>query len=154
MSTFLTDFFQRGTKDPIDPFETMRREMDRMLSDRFPGFGRFPGGYAPALDVSTGDDHVEITAELPGVSEDDVTLEIDDDVLTLKGEKKAEREEKTDGGAVLTERSYGSFYRSVRLPFAPDPDRVSAKFENGVLTVTAPKPAEIAARSRRIAIGR
>ena len=156
MANYLPDFFRRGTTDPFDPFESMRREMDRMFSDRFPGLARRDGEhvFAPVLDVKTGDDQLEVTAELPGVSEDDISLELDDDVLTLKGEKKEDREEKTDEGAVLKERSYGSFTRSIRLPFAPEPDKVSAKFDSGVLKITAPKPAEVASRSKRIAISK
>ncbi|HEU0221874.1 MAG TPA: Hsp20/alpha crystallin family protein [Paracoccaceae bacterium] len=153
MPNYLTEFFRRG--GVTDPFETMRRDMERMFTERFPALGATFGGteFAPALDVRTTDAGLEVTAELPGVTESDITLEIQDDVLTLKGEKKEEREEKAPSGAILRERSYGSFSRSVRLPYAPEPDKVTAKFDKGVLHVTAPKPAEIAEKTRRIPIG-
>lgn len=152
MANFL-DLFRRG--GVTDPFEAMRRDIDRMFSERLPALGGLFGtnGFAPALDVKQTEGGIEVTAELPGVTEKDITLEVQDDVLTLSGEKKSEREEKGEGGILFSERSWGSFSRSVRLPFAPEPDKVTAKFENGVLKVTAPKPAEVAARTRRIAIG-
>lgn len=153
MATFLTDVFRRNPAE-ADPFEAMRREMERLMGDRFPALTRAAGGFAPALDMHATETGVEITAELPGVAETDVQIDLDDDILTLKGEKKSEREEKTDKGVIVTERSYGSFFRSIRLPWTPDPDKVTASFKDGVLTISAPKPAQIAARSRRIEIGK
>lgn len=154
MSNLLTEFFRRN--DVADPFEPMRRDMERMFADRWPALGRGfgNGSFAPALDVKTSETAVEVSAELPGMAESDIKLDLNDDILTLSGEKKSEHEEKTEAGAVISERSYGSFSRSVRLPWAPEPDKVTAKFDKGVLQVTAPKPAEVAARSRRIPIGR
>jgi HSP20 family protein len=154
MASFLTDMFRRGT-DVADPFEAMRRDMDRLFTERFPTLGRAfgNGGFAPALDVKATETGVEVSAELPGVTEGDISLDLHDDILTLSGEKKSEHEEKTAGGAVLSERSYGSFSRSIRLPWAPDPGKVTARFEKGVLHVSAPKPAAIAEKTRRIPIG-
>jgi HSP20 family protein len=155
MANFLSDVFRRPGTGLMDPFEAMRRDMERMFSDRWPslaaGFGT--SGFAPALDVKTTDKAVEVTAELPGVAEGDIELELHEDLLTLRGEKKSSREEKGEGGAVLTERVYGSFSRTVRLPWAPEPDKVTAKFDKGVLHVSAPKPAEVATRTKRIPIG-
>ncbi|RMF41773.1 MAG: Hsp20/alpha crystallin family protein [Alphaproteobacteria bacterium] len=152
MATALTEFFRRDGS-VLDPFEEMRREMMHMFPGRWADMpSLFKGGFVPVLDVRMKDDGLEVTAELPGVTEDDISLEINDDILTLSGEKKSEYKEKTEKGAVLMERSFGSFSRSVRLPFAPDPEKVKAAFKDGVLTVTAPKPEELAKRSRRIAI--
>lgn len=152
MSNALTDFFRRPG-GVSDPFELMRREMERMMGDRFPALGpAYQPGFAPAVDIRTTETGIEISAELPGVAEADIALDLDDDLLTLSGEKKVEREEKAEG-RMVSERAWGSFSRTVRLPFAPEPDKVTAKFEKGVLTVAAPKPAGIAARTRRIAIG-
>lgn len=152
MSNFLTDFLRRPG-GVSDPFELMRREMERMMGDRYQALGpAFQPGFAPAIDVRSTETGLEITAELPGVAETDIALDLHEDLLTLSGEKKTEKEEKTDG-RMVSERAWGSFSRTVRLPFAPEPDKVTAKFEKGVLTIAAPKPAEVAARTRRIAIG-
>lgn len=98
---------------------------------------------------------VEVTAELPGVAEDDLTLDLHDDVLTIRGEKKDEKEEKDEkSGAIHRERTYGSFSRSLRLPFAPDPAKATASFDKGVLKISAPRPPEAQAKSSRIEIKR
>jgi HSP20 family protein len=86
-----------------------------------------------------------VTAELPGVDEKDIDLSLADGVLTIRGEKKTEREETDkDKNWHLTERSYGSFSRTIALPYDPDSAKVEAKFDKGVLRVRLPKPAEIA----------
>ena len=139
-----------------DPFTAMRREMDRV----FESFGRELGwgsdmpsaAMAPSIDVSETDNEIRIDAELPGVDEKDVEVVVTDNVLTIKGEKKAEKEEKKQDYH-LVERSYGSFSRSLTLPFAADPAKAKANFKNGVLSITMPKPAEIAAKAKKIAIG-
>jgi HSP20 family protein len=82
----------------------------------------------------------------------DVELALDDDLLTLSGEKKSEKTEEKEG-VHLSERAYGSFQRSFRLPFAPDPAKVTARFENGVLSVMLPRPPEAKPPAKRIAIG-
>jgi HSP20 family protein len=88
------------------------------------------------MDIHESENALEVTAELPGVSQNDVDLRIEGDVLTIRGEKRNERQHKH---AHVVERSYGSFQRSVQLPFAPDPEQVGANFEHGVLTVVLPK---------------
>jgi HSP20 family protein len=103
-----------------------------------------------SMDLAETDKEIRITAELPGVSEQDVEVMLHDDVLTIRGEKKLEqKDEKEDYHFV--ERSYGRFQRSIRLPFPVDPEQVKARFENGVLTVTVPK-SERQERSRRIPV--
>jgi HSP20 family protein len=94
---------------------------------------------------------VVITAELPGLDSKDFDVTLSGDVLTIKGEKKDEREEK-NGDMQYLERRFGSFSRSVRLPFEAADEKVDAKYEKGVLTVRVPKPAELAKAARRIEV--
>lgn len=152
-----------------DPFTAMRREMDRVFDDMFKGFGGgFGGGSAlpaafapgvlsgvaaPRIDVKETDAGFEVTAELPGVDEKDIEVELLDDVLTIRGEKKIEKEEggKEQGYHVM-ERSYGAFARSVALPFSADTDQISADFSKGVLKVQVPRPADTVAKTRKIEV--
>jgi HSP20 family protein len=145
-------------EDFFDPFLNFRREVDRIFDSFFEGFGlRSAAGsdgwmsLAPALDVAESDKEVVVTAELPGVSEKDVEVTLADDLLTIKGEKKAEHEEK-NGNFTYTERRYGSFSRSIRLPFHAGDAEVDAKYDKGVLTVRIPKPAEAQKAVRRIEV--
>ena len=138
-----------------DPFLQLRHEMDRLFDDAIRGSGTseaFTGGsvMAPRIDVSETDNEIRICAELPGVSQEDVDLNLTNDVLTISGQKKVERDEQKENFYVA-ERSVGGFARSVRLPFAVEPGQVHATFENGVLHVTVPKPQE-QNRSGRIQI--
>ena len=105
----------------------------------------------PKLDVAELKDKFEIKAELPGMDEKDIELSIDDGLLTISGEKKAETEEK-DKGYYLKECSYGTFSRSVRLPDNIADDKIEAKFKKGVLTIDLPKKAIVPPKSRKIAI--
>jgi HSP20 family protein len=129
--------------------------MDRLFDETFGGraMTRWPGfqGVDLRLDVSETDKEIKVTAELPGVDEKDVEITLTDDLLTIKGEKKVE-EERKDDSYHMVERSYGSFARSLRLPFSVDQDKVEARFEKGVLTVRLPKPAEAQRPARRIEI--
>ncbi|TDQ78961.1 HSP20 family protein [Dongia mobilis] len=135
-----------------------RGEFDRLFDDMFKGFGALPsvwgeGAAAPKIDVKETDAGIEVTAELPGVDEKDVTVELADDLLTIRGEKKMERkEEDKEKGYHLMERSYGSFQRSLRLPYACPGEKVEAEFNKGVLRITCPRPAEVAAKTRKIDI--
>lgn len=138
-----------------DPFMQLQRELGRVVEDVFrgaPGFrSAFGGGFAPSLDVRETSQGLELTAELPGVSENDIELSLDNDILTIRGEKREER--KTDQrGLHMQERSYGTFQRSLRLPYAPDPASVSANFDKGVLHVMLPRPQQGQARDNRIPI--
>ena len=139
-----------------DPFTALRREMDRVFESfgrdlEWPSAGLPAGAMAPSIDVTESDNELKIEAELPGVDEKDVEVTVTDNLLTIKGEKKAEKEEKKKNYH-LVERSYGSFVRSVPLPFAAEPGKAKATFKNGVLSITLPKPPEIAAKAKRIAI--
>lgn len=103
----------------------------------------------PLMDITENDDALMLTAELPGMDEKDVDIEIENNVLTVRGEKKREHEE-TDERHHIWERSYGSFERSLALPRAVAADKITAKFDKGVLTVTMPKTKE--AKGRKIMI--
>ncbi len=105
----------------------------------------------PKLDVAELKDRYEVKAELPGMDENDIELTIEDGLLTISGEKKAETEEK-EKGYYLKECSYGSFSRSVRLPENIVDDKIEAKFKKGVLTVKLPKKEILPPKSRKIAI--
>ena len=107
--------------------------------------------FAPRVDTAETDTAYEVTAELPGVEEKDVKVALKDNVLSISGEKKAEREEKKKD-YVMSERSYGSFKRAFTLPENVDPEKIAAKFEKGVLKVTLPKTAPSPAKQREIPI--
>jgi HSP20 family protein len=127
-----------------NPFMSLQREIDRLFDDFTRGFPAFSTGggneMLPSVDVTETDKQIEITAELPGLEEKDVQVNFADNVLTIRGEKKAEKEEK-DKTFRLVERSYGSFVRSLQLPDGVDANTIKASIDKGVLKVTVPKPA-------------
>lgn len=146
------------SRDIWDPFASLRRDMERVFEDFSRDFGWDPPATAdmataPRIDVSETDAEIKMEAELPGVEEKDVEVVLSDGCLTIKGEKKQEKKKKKED-YYLHERSYGSFARSVTLPFDADPDKIKAKFANGVLTVTLPKPPEAKAKAKKIPIGK
>jgi HSP20 family protein len=132
----------------------INREINRMFETLLEQDGDSstlsPGMLAPALDIHQDDETIEITAELPGVKEEDIDLCVEDGVLTLRGEKQSERSDEERG---YTERSYGTFVRRISLPPNVDEDACSADFENGVLKITLPI-SEQKTRGRRIQLGR
>ena len=136
----------------MDPF----RLVDSLLSDVVGTRTGNGGGdllAQPRMNIEDKGNEIRVTAELPGVSEDDVEVTLDDDMLIIAGEKRQE-EEVDEGGMRLVERVFGRFRRAIQLPFAPDPDRVEAQFRDGVLTITAPKNAEQQSRHRQIKVKR
>jgi HSP20 family protein len=143
--------------DHLDPFVSFRREVDRMFDDFFGGaFPRFPvafgaGSISPTIDIEDNEKELVVTAELPGLDAKDFEVTLSGDVLTIKGEKRDEHEDKK-GGSHYVERRYGSFTRSVRLPFEAADQAVEASYDKGVLTVRVPKPAGFAKQSRRIEV--
>lgn len=144
------------------PFRTLQRfadEIDRMFDDF--GLGRrgrslpmWPEStaemWAPEIDVFQKGDQLVIKADLPGLTKEDVTVNIADDTITIQGERKSEREEEREG-YYQTERSYGSFYRAIPLPTGAMADQAKATFRDGVLEVTMPSPPS-ATRGRRLEI--
>src|ERR1043165_4506706 len=128
------------------PFLSLQREVDRLFDDFSRGFPALPTlssgavELMPSMDVTETDKEIEITAELPGLEEKDVQINLADNLLTIRGEKKAEKEQK-EKDYRLVERSYGSFARTLELPEGVNPDAVKATIDKGVLKVTVPKPA-------------
>jgi HSP20 family protein len=151
--SYLPPMFTRGSEGLGSLFREIEKTFDD-FSRRSPLAGYFgDGAAAPKIDVSEGKDGIEVTAELPGVEEKDIDLTLSNDVLTIRGEKRSERDETDkDKNWHVVERRYGLFSRSVTLPYQPDSDKVEAKFEKGVLRVRLPKPAEIAKKEKKIAI--
>jgi len=145
-----------------DPFFSLQREMNRLFDDALRGFSGLTttpgqqqaGGTVEArMNVSETDKELRICAELPGVEEKDVDITLDGDVLTIRGEKKFEQQHGSDKENFhVVERSYGSFQRSLQLPYSVKVEDVRAEFQNGVLTLTLPK-SEQQQRSRKIPIG-
>jgi HSP20 family protein len=144
---------------PIDVFSAMRSEMDRVF-DRFhhgwPGLPNLfstsdPGMALPSMDLKDTGKAIVIEAELPGVDEKDVTLTMKDGILTIKGEKRDSKEEKGEN-RYLMERSYGNFVRSIQLPDSIDEGKVEARFDKGVLTITAEKRPDALKAEKRIDI--
>lgn len=140
---------ERGVAGSANPFMSLQREIDRLFEDFTHGFPAFAGNGAgkllPSMDVTETDKEIEITAELPGLEEKDVQINVADNLLTIRGEKKAEKEE-TDKNYRLIERSYGSFERTLELPDGVDADAIKASIAKGVLKVTVPKPAPAQAK--------
>jgi HSP20 family protein len=141
------------------PFDLLQRQIDRIFDDFSTGFqvpdlfsdSRSGFGMTPSIDVRETNDKLLVTAELPGVDEKDVEITVADQMLTISGEKKAEFEDDR-GGAHRRERVYGRFSRSIALPFDIDPDKVEAKFDRGVLTLTIPRPANAMSKVKKIPI--
>ena len=143
---------------PGAELETLRHDMERLFEDfsrdfRWGAPEVAGGSSAPRIDVSETEGEIRIEAELPGVEEKDVEVVLSNGRLTIKGEKKQEKEEKKKDYH-LVERSYGSFARSIGLPFEADPGQIKATFANGVLHITVSKPAEVKAKEKRIPIGK
>ena len=150
------------------PFESLRREVDRLFEDFDRDFWRFPFrrsvfdiepfwrrglsvGAAPAIDIVEKDNAYEVTAELPGLDEKNIEVKLVNGCLTIKGEKKEEKEEKKKG-YYLHERHFGSFERSFSIPEGVDADKIEASFKKGVLTLTLPKKPEAQKPEKKIAI--
>jgi HSP20 family protein len=155
--TEITPTPETAVSRPRDVFAAMRDEMDRVFERFESGWPRLPtlfrrdGITVPQLDVRENTKSIVIEAELPGVEEKDVSVSLANGVLTIKGEKKHEKEEKGEN-YYLSERSFGSFERSIRLPDTIDDAKVEAKFDKGVLKVTAAKKPEAVKAERKIEI--
>ena len=134
----------------------VQREMNRIFDsfNRNWGLGAYPefaGSFMPRLEVSEDGKAFTVTAELPGMSEDEIDLSISGDVLTIRGDKKEEKEDKNKN-YYYSERSYGSFMRAIPLPGQVQADKVSASFKKGVLTITLPKTTAAIESSKKIAV--
>lgn len=138
------------------PFETIQREIDRVFDDfshfpYMPSPSIFQSETTPAVNVVEKPNEFQITAELPGMDEKDIEVHCASGALTIRGEKKEEKEEKRQG-YYLSERRFGSFQRSFRLPEEVDADKIGAVFKKGVLTLTLPKRTEAQKNQKKIEI--
>ena len=141
--------------EPFRELSSLQTEMNRLFNAAFEGGGNTTGNggarrWTPAMDLLETDEQFVLRADLPGLSESDVHIELEDNVLTVSGERKAEHEAKREGFYRM-ERAYGSFSRSLTLPKGIDPEAVTAAFDRGVLEVRVPKPEQ--RKPRRITIG-
>jgi HSP20 family protein len=140
--------------EPLRELGTLQNEMNRLFNTVFdapaPGNGGALRRWMPAMDLVETDDRFVLTADLPGLTEDDVKIEFEDGTLTVSGERKAQHESKKDGYHRV-ERAFGAFSRSLTLPQGVDPEAVTASFDRGVLEISIPKPEE--RKPRRIEIG-
>jgi HSP20 family protein len=148
----LPRFWTTGQEVTWDPFRTVRREMESALR-AFDQNSSAPdiGAGVPAINVGETKDAFEVTAELPGVDEKDIKVSLDGNQLVISGEKKAEST-KEEKDWHIEERSYGSFYRSMSLPFEPEDGAVDAHFDKGVLHLTIKKPAKAIKTTKTIDI--
>ena len=141
--------------EPFRELATLQNEMNRLFNTAFDTpAGQGNGGtlrrWMPAMDLVETDDHFVLRADLPGMSENDVNIEVEDRVLTVSGERKAEHETAKEGYHRV-ERAFGSFSRALTLPEGVDPESVEASFDRGVLEVRIPKPEQ--RKPRKISIG-
>ena len=131
-------------RKPFSELSTVRNEMDRLWNrflDDWPLPAMFTKGWAPMIDISEAKDKLIVKAELPGLDPEDLKLSLSGDLLTIQGEKKKEKEEKDEQHYSL-ERYCGEFQRTIRLPVEVQEDKIEAKFDKGVLTITMPKTAK------------
>jgi HSP20 family protein len=143
--------------EPLREFSTLQNEMNRLFNTVFDAPTGNGGGttlrrWMPAMDLVETDDHFVLRADLPGLSEEDVNIEVEDRVLTISGERKAEHEVSKEGYHRV-ERAFGSFSRALTLPEGVDADAVAATFDRGVLEVRIPKPEQRKPRKVTIGVG-
>jgi HSP20 family protein len=124
--------------------------LSRMMEEMFDGEMAHGFGWTPVVDIIENDGELRLTAELPGMKREDVHIEVNEGMLTLRGEKREQKEEK-NGNARLVERTYGAFERSFTLPRSVEAAKIAADFADGVLTVHMPKTAKAAGRKVEIA---
>jgi HSP20 family protein len=141
------------------PFDSLQQDMNRLFNDFFRGFDVAPFGasadrfgvFSPSVDIREDDKEINVKAELPGLDEKDVEVLLTDNSLTIKGEKKEDKEDKGKNYYRM-ERSYGSFRRVIALPQGLDPDKAKADFKNGVLSISLPKTEDASKNARKISI--
>lgn len=163
----IKELTRKGRKEEVPvvrgehPFWSLQREMNRLFEDFWRGFpapferfGWLEGGerhYSPRVDVTETETGLAVTVELPGLKEKDIEVALTEDLLTIRGEKKEEKEVKKEG-YTHTERYFGRFERSVPLPFDVLTDKVEATFSNGVLTITMPRAEAAAEKVHKVEV--
>jgi HSP20 family protein len=158
----IKDLMQFGKKNvPLkheedNPYTVLRRDIDSLFDNFFRGFdteffGSGTGVFTPKVDIREYDKDIRISIELPGMDETDINVSLTRDLLTIKGDKKEEQEDKGKDYYRL-ERSYGSFSRTIPLPVEVESDKIDAYFKKGVLTITLPKSVKSVSETKRIAV--
>lgn len=139
--------------DPFRDLVTLREKMNRLFEDAVTARGEekdmISSTWAPSVDIYETENALILTAEVPGVDENDIEIKIEDNTLSLKGERKFEKESKEENYHRI-ERSYGSFYRSFTIPRQIDQDKIKAEHDNGVLRITMPKKPESKPKSVKV----
>jgi HSP20 family protein len=139
--------------DPFRDMVTLRERMNKLFEDMAASRGEekdlTTSSWAPAVDIYETENEVVLTAEIPGIEEKDVEIKVEDNTLTLRGERKFEKETKEENYHRI-ERAYGSFFRSFTLPNYVDQDKIEAEHENGILKIRMPKRAELKPRKVKI----
>ena len=150
--------FVTTTRRPLDTMTSLRR-LNSVLDEAFNSWpfhseenGALTSSWLPACDVFEDKDAVKIVAEVPGVNPEDVKISLENNILTLRGEKKQQAEEKSER-VHRYERTYGTFERSFSLPSSVDPDRIAANYANGILTVSIPKAERARPREIPVKVG-
>ncbi len=139
--------------DPFRDLITLREKMNRLFEEAFTSRGEekdlVASTWSPSVDIYETENALVLAAEVPGIDEKDIEIKIEDNTLSLKGERKFEKETKEENYHRI-ERAYGSFYRSFTLPHYIDQDKIKAEHENGVLKITMPKKPELKPRKVKI----
>lgn len=144
-------------RDHEDPFALFRHDMDTLFDDFFRGFGTEPffgrhaERFSPNVDITESDREIRVSAELPGMDEKDIDITLNHDSLTIKGEKKEEKEDKGKDYYRM-ERSYGTFCRTIPLPVEVETDKVNAHYKKGILTVNIPKSSKAVEEKKKITV--
>ncbi|TAN42903.1 MAG: Hsp20/alpha crystallin family protein [Nitrospirae bacterium] len=141
-------------REEDNPIALLRRDIDSLFDNFFRGFAMEPlaghlAAFSPNVDITETDKEIKVTAELPGMDEKDIDVSLNKDMLTIKGEKKEEKEDKGKN-YYRVERSFGSFSRTIPLPVEIETEKIGASFKKGVLTVTLPKSAKAIDATRKI----
>lgn len=138
-----------------EPFRSLQHNINRAFDDFFSGFSIEPFGrfssFSPSIDVTENEKEVRVSAELPGMDEKDIDISVTKKALTIKGEKKEEKEDKGEG-YYKCERSFGSFHRTIPLESEVDTDKVEASFKKGLLNIVLPKSPESVKETKKVAV--
>ncbi|MBN2161800.1 MAG: Hsp20/alpha crystallin family protein [Pontiellaceae bacterium] len=133
-----------------DPFDMLHREINELFDGYYRGFGMRKAGSAD-FELSEGDDEIRVKIELPGMDENDISIELEEDVLSVRGERRQEKESRKRNYHV-SEISYGTIHRTIPLPARVDQEKAKAKFRRGVLSLTLPKAEDDGTRRRQIPV--
>lgn len=139
--------------DPFRDMVTLREKMNRLFEDYYPARTEekdiVAGSWAPSVDIYETENELVLTAELPGIKEDDIEIKLEDNTLAIRGDRNFEKETKEENYHRI-ERSYGSFFRSFTLPAYIDQEKIEAEHENGILRIAMPKKQESKSRKVRV----